>query len=217
MDLGHRFAVSGAPGFGKTFFAKRLFRQHSGTAIFFDTLGVLKDYVPYYQTFKVQPRINAWDYSKIFKPLKEKRKIVLDLSALVPSERKNFADGLIVQLLNRQWDNLGLFFDEAHQYVPQKMNVYAYEVLRAVQTGRNNGITPMGFVTQNLADVEASILSNCETFIIFHTVYPTALDRLEKLFQLENERWEELRRIITTLSVGDFIVYRNGNYSIYRR
>jgi DNA helicase HerA-like ATPase len=217
MELGHRFAVCGTAGYGKTFFMKRLFRSHSGTAIFFDTLGVLSDLVPYYRTFKVRPRISAWEYKPIFEHLKTGQKLVLDLSQLVPVERKNFADGLIVQLLYKKWANLALFFDEAHQYVPQKMNIYSYEVLRAVQTARNNGITPMGFITQNLADVEASILSNCEAFAIFHTVYPTALKRLEELFQIESERWEELRRIITTLEIGEFVVYKNGNYTVYRR
>jgi DNA helicase HerA-like ATPase len=169
------------------------------------------------RTFKVRPRISAWEYKPIFEHLKTGQKLVLDLSQLVPVERKNFADGLIVQLLYKKWANLALFFDEAHQYVPQKMNIYSYEVLRAVQTARNNGITPMGFITQNLADVEASILSNCEAFAIFHTVYPTALKRLEELFQIESERWEELRRIITTLEIGEFVVYKNGNYTVYRR
>ena len=216
-SLGHRFAVAGAPGFGKTYFSKRLFREHKGKAIFFDTVGALNDLVEYYRTFKIKPRIDAWDYRKIFSELATREKIILDLSSLIPAERKNFADGLLVQVLNRKWQNFALFFDEAHQYVPQKMNVYSHEVLRTVQTGRNHGITPIGLVTQNLADVEASVLANCESFIIFHTVYPTALDRLEKLFQLEAERWEILRRNITTLNVGEFILYRNGNYAVYRR
>lgn len=216
-SLGHRFAVAGAPGFGKTYFTKRLFREHKGKAIFFDTVGALNDLVSYYKTFTIKPRINAWDYRKIFAELNTREKIILDLSALIPTERKNFADGLLVQILNRKWQNFALFFDEAHQYVPQKMNIYAHEVLRAVQTGRNNGITPIGFVTQNLADVEASVLANCESFVIFHSVYPTALKRLEDLFQLDKEKWEDLRRNITTLNVGEFILYRNGNYVVYRR
>jgi DNA segregation ATPase FtsK/SpoIIIE-like protein len=174
MDTNKHIAIVGITGSGKTYFARWLYINTAGLAIFFNTQlehkiesfsdVVVSDISGFRQAFNKEKDGHRIYHKICFNPDEDEDKALDQLHQLIT---------ILFRLgyqINKTADTprvwCHLFIDEIHEFSSQLLKDKVVD--RVWKRGRRYGIVGIS-ISQRPAEVSHSILANCPTHVIFKT------------------------------------------------
>jgi len=148
--------------------------------------------------------------------LKNNLSVIVDISEYRTSEILKGLYSLFDKIWSLSFNIRRPYFivlEEAHEFIPQFKNTELKEVLsRIALRGRKRGLSII-LISQRSAKVDKDVLTQSEILFLHKVIHPADLKVYSEILPL---KYSDVLSLISKLSVGQCIVYRDGLINIVK-